>query len=421
MSTGLETTASAAGEAPAQADGGSAGRWERIYEKRYPELGTAPLPLARYISPEYFELEREHIFKKSWMLVGRVDEIPAPNDYFVQEIEAVPASIIVARGRDNEVRAFHNVCSHRGNRICVDTGAGNAKRFVCRYHSWNYDSSGRLVGVPGESLFADFDKAANGLTPVICEVWEGFIFINLDRSPETSLPEFLGDLYEGYDGFFSGYECMGGYSATTACNWKAVQDAFLEVYHFPSIHRNSIPDIVVGKGDPPGHILDARFTEQHRVISTSASPFHKPTPTELLAWKYGQGFHSGVSAASKPLPPNINQSGAENWNGDIVSIFPNFWMQALADWCLALWFWPVDQRTTRLVARFYMPTPETAGQRLSNQYTVARIRETLREDLSNLENHQRGMESGGKTHMLLQDREIAIRHCYQTVERAIGK
>lgn len=396
--------------------------WDLIYTERFPELGTEPISTERYLSIEYFELERRRVFGQSWLAVGRIEDVPRPRDYVIRTIEVLPASILVVRGEDGEVRAFHNVCSHRGNLVCKRSDNGNSRRFTCEYHGWTYDCRGRLLSVPDEQLFPGIEKDALGLTPIECEIWEGFIFVRFDSSRGESLREFLGTgMYDQYVGAFEGLTPMWGVEATVRCNWKACVDAFVETYHFATIHRRSIPDVTRSKGDPRGHIVDARFEGPHRIISTYANPEHKPTPTEMLAWQYGQGFHSAVTEKKRDQAPGINRANHPLWNSDITVIFPNMDINIIGDWCLALWFWPVDVQNTRFVARAYMPAAVNAGMRLSQRYTVSRLRETLREDLDNLESVQSGMETRAKMSMPLSDREIAIRHGLKSVADFVGQ
>src|ERR1700748_3146835 len=98
-------------------------------------LDTRPVSTLPYSSPEYFELEREKIFKRAWLCIGRVEQLPAPDKYFVEELEFASASVLVTRLRSGVVRAFHNVCSHRSNKIVHDP-EGSASRLICRYHNW---------------------------------------------------------------------------------------------------------------------------------------------------------------------------------------------------------------------------------------------------------------------------------------------
>lgn len=109
-------------------NGTTTGKWH----SRYPELGSGPLPIDPYVSREHFEKERERIFRKVWLNVGRVEQIPNPGDYFVKDLAVCTTSIVIARGEDGKVHAFHNMCSHRGNPVVWNT-KGTCKTFTCRY------------------------------------------------------------------------------------------------------------------------------------------------------------------------------------------------------------------------------------------------------------------------------------------------
>src|SRR5262249_15626308 len=104
---------------------------------RYPELGIGPVPVGPCLDPHHFELEREKIFSRVWLNVGRQEEIPKPGDYVVKHLDVCNTSILVVRGKDGAIRAFHNVCRHRGNRLATGC-AGNARAFVCGFHGWTY-------------------------------------------------------------------------------------------------------------------------------------------------------------------------------------------------------------------------------------------------------------------------------------------
>ena len=113
------------------------------WHNKYPHLGTGPVPADVFISEEQFALERERIFKKVWLNIGRVERIPNTGDYFVQDLAVCNTSVIVVRGKDGEVNAFHNMCSHRGNKIAWDKG-GTCQNFTCKFHGWSYGLDGKL-------------------------------------------------------------------------------------------------------------------------------------------------------------------------------------------------------------------------------------------------------------------------------------
>ena len=121
--------------------------------------GTEPVPTEPYVSDEHYELERERIFRRCWINVGRVDEIPNPGDYFVRDIAICKTSVLIIRGSDGVVRGFFNVCSHRGNTLVLD-GRGTCPGSVyCHFHNWVYSDTGELIRVPDEENFLRFRQA----------------------------------------------------------------------------------------------------------------------------------------------------------------------------------------------------------------------------------------------------------------------
>ncbi len=120
-----------------------------------------------------------------------MERLPKNGSYFTKEIAVAKASIIVVKGKDGVVRAFHNICRHRGNKLVWndfpnEEVSGTCRQFTCKYHAWRFSTEGELTFVQQEEEFFDLDKSQFGLKPVRCEVWEGFIFINFDDERRTA-------------------------------------------------------------------------------------------------------------------------------------------------------------------------------------------------------------------------------------------
>src|SRR3954452_25266970 len=141
--------------------------------------GAKTLPQKYFVSAELFDEEQEKIFSRHWVLVGHQKEIAEPADYFVREVTG--ESVIVARDKAGDVRAFYNVCRHRGTRLCEEA-SGHAAAIQCPYHAWTYGLDGRLIGSPHMEEVPGFDRSDYSLHRVSLEVWEGFIFVNLADS-----------------------------------------------------------------------------------------------------------------------------------------------------------------------------------------------------------------------------------------------
>ena len=230
------------------------GRWpkpaEGSWTEHYPELGTGPVSFRDSTSPEFYELEREAVFKRAWLNVGRVEEVPRVGSYFTKEIDAAKTSVIVVKGKDEQIRAFYNICRHRGNKLVWndfpnEEVKGTCRQFTCKYHGWRYDLDGALTFVQQEGEFFDLDSAQYGLSPVHCDIWNGFIFINFDPEPRQTLREFLGPMITALDDYpFEKMTERYDFVAHNNSNWKIFADAFQEYYHVPSLHPQQVPSEV---------------------------------------------------------------------------------------------------------------------------------------------------------------------------------
>ena len=168
------------------------GKWT----PEYPELGTGPVSYDDAISQEFFDDEREAIFKRWWLYVGRVERLRRPGTYFTRELPGL-ASIVVARDLDGTIHAFHNVCAHRGNKVVwqefpSEETSGSCRAFHCKYHGWQYGLDGKVDHVTNEEQFFDLAKRSWRCRTVRCEEVGGFIYINLDDDAEP-LRDFLGE------------------------------------------------------------------------------------------------------------------------------------------------------------------------------------------------------------------------------------
>ena len=163
---------------------------------RYPELGTDPVSYEDSISPEFFEAEREAVFRRQWLYVGREEKLPKAGTFFTRELPGLD-SIVVSRGLDGTVDAFHNVCAHRGNKVVWqehpgEESSGSCRQFTCKYHGWRYGLDGCVSHVTLEDQFFDLDKGSLRMPEVACEVFAGFVFVHLGPDP-VPLRDFLGD------------------------------------------------------------------------------------------------------------------------------------------------------------------------------------------------------------------------------------
>lgn len=408
---------------------------------RYPELGRGNIPIGPYIDPAFYELEKKHLFKKTWLHVGRVEEIPKTGDYFVREIAACDASVIVCRDRSKQVRAFHNVCSHRLNRVAYEP-AGTTRKFFCKFHGWAYDLDGSLTGVPSEKHFMDFDKKCNGLTPVSVDTWNGFIFINLDPNPSVSLKDFMEPMFAGMESYpFERFTACFAWNTVVNCNWKVALDAFQETYHVAYLHGRSIADSLDLDEEGILHPIDALCGEYHRRLSIAGNPntvYGNPqagTDANSASSVVSQQQETGRQIAKKALkvsaggtkldfsdvvlPELLNWTKAPNWAFDINVVFPDFYLSCRPNYFQAYNFRPVAHNKTLFEVRVYYPEMKTAGGRFYQEYMKTALRDVLLEDLSTLETTQAAAETGAKSEMIIQDFELMVRHQAVVVDRII--
>ena len=191
------------------------------------------MPQEYFVSTEVFEEEHQKIFSKHWVLVGHDAEVEKPGDYFVREVAG--ESIIVVRDKNDVVRAFYNVCRHRGTRLCEEA-SGHASAIQCPYHAWTYGLDGRLVGAPHMDEVRGFDRNDYSLWPIKVGVWEGFIFVNLAND---AMP--LEEWFASLSGKFSPWNVADLRSARrieydVRANWKLIFENYAECYHCPGVH-----------------------------------------------------------------------------------------------------------------------------------------------------------------------------------------
>jgi phenylpropionate dioxygenase-like ring-hydroxylating dioxygenase large terminal subunit len=387
---------------------------EMKYEKRY-GLGVDPMAIEDSVSPAYFAKEKELLFKRAWLFVGHVDDIPEIGSYFVKDLEVLDTSIIVTRDKSNKIKAFHNICTHRLNKI-MKPGVGKVKAFTCQFHGWAFGLDGKLIHSSNENLFPDFQKEKLGLPMVHADVWKGFIFINVAPEPKQTLAEFLGEMGTQYDNYFEGMELRGKWHIDVNVNWKLFLDANTEAYHAPTLHAKSLAGTISSKDNPNCHFNDVRLIGKHRVASTYANPDYRPPKVEGMAALYAKTpLYPATSATTDKLPPGVNAMRNPLWVFDIAVFFPTFEVSTANGWFLIMMYWPLSESKTRFEVRNYIYPPETAGDIISQEFMLAHQRDVLREDMSTLEGTQQMLASGVLKEMQICDEEITLRHNHLSV------
>lgn len=194
------------------------------------------IPASWYVDPRIAELERRSVFSRSWQVVGRADQLSEPGAFLTSEVASEP--LLVIHGSDGRLRAFFNVCRHHAAAV-EEREQGKTHLLRCPYHGWTYSLEGELKGTPDFAGVCSFEKAANGLVPVEVGVWEGFVFVRLEKAGPT-LPDFLGvDLFDRVAPLrLSELRFFERRRYAIECNWKVFIDNYLDGgYHIPHLHK----------------------------------------------------------------------------------------------------------------------------------------------------------------------------------------
>jgi choline monooxygenase len=213
-----------------------------LYNPNTPLEDAWTIPAAWYLDERIEQLEREHVFSRNWIAVGRTDQVAAPGQFFTAELAGEP--LVVIRGDDKKLRAFYNVCRHHAAAV-ANVSCGVVEHLRCPYHGWTYGLDGSLKGAPEFAGVCNFDRAKNGLVPARVASWEQFVFVTLNEKT-PSLESFLGDLPARVAPLaLSNIHFFERKTYTLACNWKVYVDNYLDGgYHVPHLHKglNSVLD-----------------------------------------------------------------------------------------------------------------------------------------------------------------------------------
>jgi phenylpropionate dioxygenase-like ring-hydroxylating dioxygenase large terminal subunit len=394
-------------------------------------LATEPSPYEDSISPEFYEKEREAIFKRTWLNVGRVEQLPRKGTYFTKELDAAGTSVIIVRDGGGEVRAFHNICRHRGNKLVwqdfpKEETSGSCRQFTCKYHGWRYDLEGALTFVQQEQEFFDLDMEKFGLVPVRTETWEGFIFVNLD--PEAPpLEEYLGGLGAGLAGYpFDKMTQVHKYRAEIGSNWKLFIDAFMEFYHAPVLHAKQAVAEESQKLQGYGYEALAYDVDgPHGMVSSwggMAPPkdetMVKPIERVLRSGLFGVWDHPDIGIDE--LPEGVNPSKHPAWGVDSFLFFPNFMILIWKpNWYLTYHYWPTSHGTHIFEGACYFVPPKNAYERLQQELAVVTFKEYALQDGNTLEATQTMIEGRWVQEFPLCDQEVMIRHLHTTAQRFV--
>lgn len=362
----------------------------------FPDLPD--LPGGRYTDPRFYALEQQHLWRKSWLLAGHIDETPEPGAFRLWETAGQP--VVIVHGDDGVVRAFYNTCSHRGAPVVTDA-SGRRPRLTCRYHGWSYALDGRLVAIRDPEDYRALDFSCRGLRAIRCERFGNLVFVNFDDAAPT-LTEWLGPIAEEWREFrFDQCRLAARHVFDLDCNWKIAMEANTEVYHVRSIHPKTVSPILDDRRN-----VNTLYPQGHgRMVA--------PIPSGMLqmsATRLGDGAPEIESVGE--IARTCTQS---------YGIFPN-WVSPLSARALPpLLFWPNGIDKCRLET--WTLAPDWGNGPKPDMWTVndgERLMPVLIEDTEFGNWIQKSVQSYGFRGVPLSYQEARIYHWHQTADRTIG-
>ncbi len=392
---------------------------ERRWAKQYPWLGEDPVPTDACISEDIYQQEVEKVFKKVWLHVGRTEELPEPGCYKLKRLDFASTTVLLIRSKDNQIRAFHNTCSHRGNTVVVPEGEwdnfGKKPAFSCRFHGWTYNDQGELIGAADEKGMPPcFSKSENGLTPINCDTWEDFIFINLDDEPAVGLQEYMGKMGEHFSGFpYNDITHCYTYYTYLDTNWKVGVDAFAEAYHVNTIHAGSFP------GTFSTGLQMIKLYGDHRTTAVCFNPPVKTPPVAALAQSKARGSLVN-KVAETILPPTLNDEKRDDYAFELSVFFPNWLLHVSEGIWFTHQFWPIGYNKTLWEGKYYVKEPRTNSEKWALEHAMVVQRNAWLEDTATMEGTFYSLNSGSKKFMNLHDEEILVRHGYHVLDKYLN-
>ncbi|MDJ0938486.1 MAG: aromatic ring-hydroxylating dioxygenase subunit alpha [Woeseiaceae bacterium] len=302
-----------------------------------------------YTDPAVYELELERVVYRNWILAGHVSELPAKGDF--KRFDVARESAIIVRGEDGALRAFANVCRHRGSRVCLEE-RGTARKFVCPYHGWMYGLDGHLTAA--RDMPADFDPLAFGLHPVSLEVVHGLILVSFSDSP-PAVDNCRKDLAEPMAMFgFEALKVAAHKTYAIPANWKLAIENYQECYHCATAHPDyaRMHSLMLDRKKRP-RVQDAmkeRFAAcglkdiYVNFLDTAARPGE-------IGYGYSRsamfdGYVTG-SKDGKPVAPLLGKLADYDGGASDISFGAFSFLLAYSDHVVAYVFTPVDHRNCR--------------------------------------------------------------------------
>jgi phenylpropionate dioxygenase-like ring-hydroxylating dioxygenase large terminal subunit len=356
------------------------------------------IPAGRYVDPRFFDLEKEHIWRRSWLLAAHIDEIPEPGCFMTWDNAGPP--VVITHAESGAINAFYNTCRHRGAPV-ISEKSGRGRRLTCKYHGWSYSHDGELMAIRDPEDFRDLDFSCRGLVRVRCERFGNLVFVNFDDDA-PSLLDWLGPIVDEWSEFgFQDCRLASRAIFDLNCNWKIAMEANTEVYHVRSIHPGTVAPIL----DDRRNVNTLYLNGHGRMVA--------PTPQGKRALdSVGMDYSIPQWESVGEIARTCTQS---------YGIFPN-WVSPLSQYAIPpLLFWPNGINRCRLETWTMAPDwGEGDGPDLWTENRGESLCQVLLEDTQFGEKIQASMESAGFKGVPLSYQEARIYHWNQAADRMIG-
>ena len=333
--------------------------------------GVETLPARYYTAPEQFARELARIHRAMWLWAGRAEDVAKPGDFFVREVAG--ASVIVVRGEDGAVRAFHNTCRHRGTLLCAEEAGSLPGRIRCPYHAWTYDLAGRLVGAPHMDKVEGFREEDHPLGAVATAEWDGHVFIHLGESP-LPFARHAQDLLDRLRPWrMEELVRVERRVYPVRANWKLIVQNYSECLHCPVAHPllHEQSHYMSGENDAPRATwLGGRMELRDGVETLS------------MDGKSGRACLPGLRA---PHTREVHY----------YALLPNLLLNLHPDFMLTLTLWPRAVDRTDVVAEWSFHPDQVAAPGFDPSSSIGFWDLTNRQDWELSERAQAGISSIG--------------------------
>src|SRR4051794_31874134 len=340
------------------------------------------LPGMAYHSEETYAVDTERVFYRNWVYVGRAERVAGPGDWL--RVEIAEESILVVRGKDQQLRAFYNVCRHRGSRICDDEQGEVRTHLRCPYHAWGYALDGTLVTTPMIEK-DEIDRESTGLWPVHVDVWAGFVFVNLSREQPRPLLEHLADQQDDPLSLARfGLADLRIAKVTTnevRANWKIVLENYNECLHCPTIHPELVAVVPAYK---KGDIFESGRQDGGVTLAEGRTAIIDDPRLRLPLLP---GFRDGGDA---------QREDAQSYYGAMV--YPTMFLDVDGSSCLATAVFPTGPQSCRLVTEYLFSADALEDPTFDPSPVIAFNERVTAQDNEACERVQRGVTSRAFEH-----------------------